>query len=140
MWLRIEKFDPEMHITLFGAFDTSQKCFCMAYIEQDTHKLVLQTSLRSSVRFKLFEFTQGRWYHVAISHKRPRTTTSARRVLHVDGALVDQVEMSLPHITAHRKFSRFSLFRDTTNIRKLNSETCITMVIIPGPYLGGSPS
>jgi beige protein homolog 1 len=96
MWLRIEKFDPEMHLTLFGAFDTSQKCFCMAYIEQDTHKLVLQTSLRSSVRFKSFEFTQGRWYHIVITHRRPRTTTSARAFLFVDGALADQVKCSYP--------------------------------------------
>jgi beige protein homolog 1 len=96
MWFRIEKFDPDMHITLFGAFDASQKCFCMIYIEQDTHKLVLQTSLRSSVRFKLFEFAQGRWYHIAISHKRPRTTSSARALLHVDGALVDQVKCTYP--------------------------------------------
>ena len=96
MWLRIEKFDPDMHLTLFGAFDASQKCFCMAYIEQDTHKIVLQTSLRSSVRFKMFEFSQGRWYHVVITHKRPRTTSSARALLYVDGALVDQVKCSYP--------------------------------------------
>ena len=96
MWLRIEKFDPEMHLTLFGCFDASQKCFCMAYIEQDTHKIVLQTSLRSSVRFKLFEFANGRWYHVVIAHKRPRTTSSARAILYVDGALVDQVKCSYP--------------------------------------------
>ena len=96
LWIRIEKFDPDMHLTLFGAFDASQKCFCMAYIEQDTHKLVLQTSLRSSVRFKLFEFAQGRWYHIVIAHKRPKTTSSARAILFVDGALVDQVKCSYP--------------------------------------------
>jgi hypothetical protein len=96
MWLRIEKFDPDMHLTLFGALDASQKCFCMAYIEQDTHKIVLQTSLRSSVRFKMFEFSHGRWYHVVITHKRPRTTSSARALLYVDGALVDQVKCSYP--------------------------------------------
>jgi len=96
MWLRIEKFDPEMHLTLFGCYDASQKCFCMAYIEQDTHKIVLQTSLRSSVRFKLFEFSHARWYHVVIAHKRPRTTSSARALLYVDGTLVDQVKCSYP--------------------------------------------
>jgi len=96
MWIRIEKFDPEMHLTLFGAFDATQKCFCMAYIEQDTHKLVLQTSLRSSVRFKIFEFTQGRWYHIVLSHRRPRTTSSARAYLYIDGTLVDQVKCSYP--------------------------------------------
>jgi hypothetical protein len=96
LWLRIEKFDPEMHLTLFGAFDTPQKCFCMAYIEQDTHKIVLQTSLRSSVRFKMFEFHQARWYHIVLAHKRPRTTTSARALLYVDGALVDQVKCTYP--------------------------------------------
>jgi beige protein homolog 1 len=95
-WLRIEKFDPDMHLTLFGVLDTSQKCFCMAYIEQDTHKIVLQTSLRSSVRFKMFEFSHGRWYHVVITHKRPRTTSSAKALLYVDGALVDQVKCSYP--------------------------------------------
>jgi beige protein homolog 1 len=103
MWLRIEKFDPDMHLTLFGAFDASQKCFCMAYIEQDTHKLVLQTSLRSSVRFKMFEFAHGRWYHVVITHKRPRTTSSARALLYVDGALVDQVKCSYPSAPPNSK-------------------------------------
>jgi hypothetical protein len=96
MWLRIERFDPEMHLTLFGAFDVSQKCFCMAYIELDTHKVVLQTSLRSSVRFKMFEFVQGKWYHIVVAHKRPRTTASARAFLYVDGQLVDQVKCSYP--------------------------------------------
>jgi len=95
-WFRIEKFDEEMHLTLFGAYDVSQKCFAMLYIEQDTHKLVLQTSLRSSVRFKLFEFNSGRWYHLALAHKRPRTTSSARAFLYVDGLLVDQVKCSYP--------------------------------------------
>ena len=107
MWLRIEKFDPEMHLTLFGAFDSTQKCFCMAYIEQDTHKLVLQTSLRSSVRFKLFEFTQGRWYHIVITHRRPRTTTSARAFLFVDGSLVDQVKCSYPMTPAGKIVQAF---------------------------------
>src|SRR2546430_10120507 len=68
----------------------------MAYIELDTHKVVLQTSLRSSVRFKLFEFVQGKWYHIVIAHKRPRTTASARAFLYVDGQLVDQVKCSYP--------------------------------------------
>jgi beige protein homolog 1 len=95
-WFRIEKFDSDMHLTLFGAYDVSQKCFAMLYIEQDTHKLVLQTSLRSSVRFKLVEFSTGRWYHFALAHKRPRTTSSARALLYVDGVLVDQVKCSYP--------------------------------------------
>jgi beige protein homolog 1 len=96
IWFRIEKFDPEMHVTLFGAFDTTQKSFCMAYIEQDTHKLVLQTSLRSSVRFKIFEFQSGRWYHLTLTHRRARATSSARAFLFVDGHLTDQIKCSYP--------------------------------------------
>jgi beige protein homolog 1 len=107
LWLRIEKFDPEMHLTLWGAFDLPQKCFCMAYIEQDTHKIVLQTSLRSSVRFKMFEFQTGRWYHVVLAHKRPRATSSARALLYVDGTLVDQVKCSYPSAPTKPPVSAF---------------------------------
>ena len=54
MWLQVVHFDPDSHTTIFGAFDSSQTCFILVYLEKDTHNLILQRSVTSSrpcVRF-----------------------------------------------------------------------------------------
>ncbi|KAL8716445.1 MAG: hypothetical protein Q9220_000352 [cf. Caloplaca sp. 1 TL-2023] len=99
LWLRIWKFDNKTHTTLFGAFDASQSCFILVYLEKDSHNLILQTSVtssRPSVRFKSISFQEKRWYHVAIAHRRPKTTSSSRVSLFVDGKFVEQVKASYP--------------------------------------------
>jgi len=99
LWLHITQFDPNAHTTVFGAFDASQTCFVLVYLEKDTHNLILQTSVsssRPSVRFKSVSFHQGRWYHVVIAHRRPKTTSSSRASLFVDGEFVEQVKSQYP--------------------------------------------
>ncbi|KAI9828211.1 MAG: hypothetical protein M1819_004596 [Sarea resinae] len=98
-WIRIDKFDPDAHTTIFGAFDASQTCFVLIYIEKDTRNFILQTSItssRPSVRFKSTKFEENRWYHVAVVHRRPRTTTSSRASLFVDGEFAEQVKCQYP--------------------------------------------
>jgi beige protein homolog 1 len=98
-WVRIDKFDPQMHTTIFGVFDTSQTCFLLAYIEKDTQKFILQTSVTSakaSVRFKSTIFEEGRWYHLGLVHRRPRTTSSSKAALYIDGEFVEQVKCQYP--------------------------------------------
>lgn len=95
----IVKFDPSVHTTLFGALDSSQTCFVLVYLEKDTHNLILQTSVTSSkpsVRFKSIAFQEGRWYHIAVVHRRPRTTTSSRASLFIDGEFMEQVKSNYP--------------------------------------------
>lgn len=94
-WLRVDKTDNDMHITLFGAFDPTYKTFVMAYIEKETNCLILQSSLKISVRFK-YEFRVGVWYSIAISHKRPRGTSSARATLYVDGQALETLKLPYP--------------------------------------------
>lgn len=99
VWLRIDKFDPNSHTTVFGAFDTSQTCFVLVYLERDTRNLILQTSVTSSkpsVRFKSMNFEERQWYHVCISHKRPRKISSSRASLFVNGEFVEQVKSQYP--------------------------------------------
>lgn len=99
LWFQIVRFDPNAHTTIFGAFDSSQTCFVLAYLEKDTHNLILQTSVsssRPSVRFKVISFKEQRWYHVVISHRRPKTTSSSRASLFVDGEFVEQVKAQYP--------------------------------------------
>ena len=99
MWLQVVDFDPESHTTLFGAFDSSQSCFVLIYLEKDTRNLILQTSVtasRPSVRFKSFVFDAGRWYHLCVVHRRPKTTTSSRASLFIDGEFVEQVKAQYP--------------------------------------------
>ncbi|KAK5123715.1 hypothetical protein LTR85_002351 [Meristemomyces frigidus] len=99
-WVRIDEFDPQCHTTLFGAFDTTQACFVLIYLEKDSHQLILQTSVRSSrpsVRFKSTRFEAGRWYHIALVHRR--TTSDPRQspaVLFVDGEFAEQVKCGYP--------------------------------------------
>ncbi|KAL8895603.1 MAG: hypothetical protein Q9192_003538 [Flavoplaca navasiana] len=99
LWLQIVKFDNNAHTTLFGAFDASQTCFVLLYLEKDSHSLILQTSVtstRPSVRFKTVSFSEGRWYHVALAHRRPKATFSSRVSLFVNGNFVEQVKSNYP--------------------------------------------
>jgi len=98
-WIYVDHFDPNTHTTIFGAFDTTQTCFILAYLEKDTHSLILQTSVtasRPSVRFKSTVFQERRWYHVALVHRRPRTMTSSKAILYVNGEFTEQVTCRYP--------------------------------------------
>ncbi|PQE33629.1 beige BEACH domain-containing protein [Rutstroemia sp. NJR-2017a WRK4] len=98
-WIFVDKFDPNAHTTIFGAYDETQTCFLLAYLEQDTHNFILQTSIsssRPSVRFKSTVFQERRWYHIAIVHRRPRTMTSSKAILYVDGEFAEQVKCQYP--------------------------------------------
>jgi len=98
-WIHIDQFDANAHTTIFGAFDSSQTCFVLAYLERDTHNFILQTSVtssRPSVRFKSTVFKEKRWYHIAIVHRRPRTITSSKAALYVDGEFAEQVKCQYP--------------------------------------------
>ncbi|KAG8525770.1 uncharacterized protein KY384_000530 [Bacidia gigantensis] len=101
MWFQVVQFDSNSHTTLFGAFDSSQSCFVLVYLERDTHHLILQTSIKSSrpsVRFKSVSFQEGCWYHIALTHKRPRTTSSSKASLFVNGEFVEQVKSQYPSL------------------------------------------
>ena len=99
-WIRIENFDKDCHTTLFGAFDASQTCFILTYLEKDSHQLILQTSIRSSrpsVRFKSTQFAAGRWYHVALVHrKNAADLRQSSAVVFVDGEFTEQVKCAYP--------------------------------------------
>ncbi|KAK2756534.1 hypothetical protein FQN54_005427 [Arachnomyces sp. PD_36] len=105
IWARFDQFDPNAHTTIFGAFDATQTCFVLAYLEKDTRNFILQTSIkgsRPSVRFKSAVFTPGRWYHICVIHKRPRTTTSSRASLFINGEFVEQLKAEYPCVPANR--------------------------------------
>ena len=106
MWFQMTQFDPNSHTTIFGAFDASQACFVLVYLEKDTHNLILQTSIKSSrpsVRFKSTSFREGCWYHIALVHRRPRPTSSSRASLFVNGEFVEQVKSQYPALPPKMK-------------------------------------
>ena len=99
LWFQVWKYDPNAHTTLFGAFDSTQTCFVLVYLEKDSHQLIFQTSVtssRPSVRFKSVAFREGRWYHIALAHRRPSTTHSSRVSLFVNGNFAEQVKSNYP--------------------------------------------
>lgn len=100
LWFQIVHFDSASHTTIFGAFDASQTCFVLVYLEKDTHNLILQTSVtssRPSVRFKSTVFKERRWYHVVIAHRRPnKGASSSRASLFINGDFVEQVKSLYP--------------------------------------------
>ncbi|KAL9038355.1 MAG: hypothetical protein Q9214_005310 [Letrouitia sp. 1 TL-2023] len=122
MWLYVDKFDINAHTTLFGAFDSSQTCFVLVYLERDTKNLILQTSVtssRPSVRFKSVSFREKQWYYIAIAHRRPRTISSSRASLFVDGEFVEQVKSHYPLTSPPNKASMESKLHDPAS-RKHN--------------------
>ena len=99
LWIQIVRFDAAAHTTVFGAFDPSQTCFVLVYLEKDTHNLILQTSVKSSrpsVRFKSISFKQSQWYHIVIVHRRPKLTYSSRASLFVNGEFIEQLKSHYP--------------------------------------------
>lgn len=99
VWARFDQFDSGTHTTIFGAFDASQTCFLLAYLEKDTRHFILQTSIRGprpSVRFRSLVFEPNRWYHICVVHKRPRSTSSSRAALFIDGQFVEQQKIEYP--------------------------------------------
>lgn len=100
-WVRFDDFDLNTHTTIFGAFDASQTCFVLAYVEKDTRKFILQTSIRGprpSVRFKSTTFEAGRWYHICLVHRKPKLASSSRASLFVDGEFVEQLKIEYPSV------------------------------------------
>ncbi|KAI4729600.1 beach-domain-containing protein [Aureobasidium sp. EXF-10728] len=98
-WIKIDQFDSDCHTTIFGAFDASQTCFVLVYIEKDTHQLILQTSVtakRPSVRFKKFRCGAGEWYHIAVVHRPSRTSSSSPAILYVNGRCIEEQHCPYP--------------------------------------------
>ncbi|KAE8151119.1 hypothetical protein BDV25DRAFT_100324 [Aspergillus avenaceus] len=99
VWARFDQFDSSTHTTIFGAFDASQTCFLLAYLEKDTRNFILQTSIkgsRPSVRFKSIAFEPNRWYHICVVHKKPRPPSHSRGSLFIDGEFVEQLRIEYP--------------------------------------------
>lgn len=122
-WIYIDQFDANSHTTIFGAFDSTQTCFVLAYLERDTHNFILQTSVtssRPSVRFKSTVFQEGRWYHIAIVHRRPKTMSSSKAVLYVDGEFAEQVKCQYPAYPPISNNSTESFASFTSSISKTN--------------------
>lgn len=119
VWARFDHFERSAHTTIFGAFDPSQTCFLLAYLEKDTGNLILQTSIkgpRPSVRFKSVAFEANRWYHISLVHRKPRPPSSSRASLFVDGEFVEQLKIEYPHAPAtgsSTKSSRVQAFFGT---------------------------
>jgi len=101
LWLKIDKFDPTCHTTLFGAFDANQSCFVLVYLDKDSRQLVLQTSVssaRPSVRFKILSFEPDVRYHIILTHHRASQLAS----LYVDGKLLEHVDCLYPRPPADK--------------------------------------
>lgn len=110
IWARFDQFDPHSHTTIFGAFDSRQACFVLAYLEKDTRHFILQTSIngpRPSVRFRSTAFKQGQWYHICVIHRRARATAPSRASLFVNGEFVEQLKIDYPSVPVARPTARY---------------------------------
>lgn len=120
LWFNVISFDPNCHTTIFGAYESSQTCFVLVYLEKDSHNLILQTSVtssRPSVRFKSTSFEENHWYHVAIVHRKARTTVSSRASLFINGDFVEQVRSSYPVTPPTPKVSNDRLGPDHESVQ-----------------------
>ncbi|KAK3330480.1 hypothetical protein B0H66DRAFT_598017 [Apodospora peruviana] len=122
-WVRIDKFDPNSHTTLFGVFDSTQTCFLLAYLEKDTKNFILQTSVtssRPSVRFKSTAFKEHKWYHIAVVHRRPKTMVTSKASLFVNGEFAEQIRSSYPSAPPISNGSTESFASFTSSSNKTN--------------------
>ena len=122
-WIKVDSYDPAAHTTLFGVFDATQTCFVLMYLEKDTHNFILQTSVFSnkpSVRFKSVSFRENKWYHIAIVHRRPKTMSSSKASLYVNGEFAEQLRCNYPHTPplsngSNESFASFNSTQNKTN-------------------------
>jgi ribosome-associated translation inhibitor RaiA len=123
-WVRVDKYDPNCHTTLFGAYDTTQTCFVMAYIEKDTRRFILQTSMQNSssgvpsIRFKkTATFEEGRWYHIAIVHRRAKSMGlgTPKASLYIDGDFTEAMKCPYPAVPPMLTASHDSFASITSN-------------------------
>ncbi|PNS13901.1 Beige 1 [Sphaceloma murrayae] len=97
-WARFNRFDKRSHTTIFGAFDATQTCFVLAYLERSTQQLILQTSVTlpsPSVRFKRTQFLPDIWYHICLVHRPPLSGLFGEALLFVNGRYVERKEKCL---------------------------------------------
>lgn len=123
-WVRVDKYDPNCHTTLFGAYDKTQTCFVMAYIEKDTRRFILQTSVQNSssgipsIRFKKAPtFEEGRWYHIAIVHRRAKSMGlgTPKASLYIDGDFAEAMKCPYPAMPPVPSSSHESFASITSN-------------------------
>lgn len=104
-WIRVDDFDTNCHTTLFGAYDDTQTCFLMAYLEKDSRCFILQTymghstGIVPSVRFKKApRFEKGRWYHITVVHRRAKAIgmSTPKASLFVDGEFTETMKAHYP--------------------------------------------
>jgi beige protein homolog 1 len=120
-WIKVDKFDPASHTTLFGVFDSTQTCFFLAYLEKDTRNFILQTSVtsqRPSVRFRGFVFQENQWFHIAVVHRRPKTMSASKASLYVNGEFVEQLRASYPALPPPSNASTESFASFTSSSHK----------------------
>ena len=122
-WLRVDSYEAASHTTLFGLYDVTQTCFLLMYLEKDTRNFILQTSVFSnkpSIRFRTVSFTEGKWYHIALVHRRPKTMISSKAALYVNGDFVEQMRCNYPSTPplsnrANESFASFNSNQSKTN-------------------------
>ncbi|KAI1434130.1 beige/BEACH domain-containing protein [Xylaria sp. CBS 124048] len=120
-WVKVDKFDPASHTTLFGVFDSTQTCFLLTYLEKDTRNFILQTSVtsqRPSVRFRSLVFEENKWYHIALVHRRPKTMTASKASLYVNGEFIEQMRASYPALPPPSNSSTESFASFTSSSQK----------------------
>ncbi|KAF2014521.1 beach-domain-containing protein [Aaosphaeria arxii CBS 175.79] len=126
-WIRVDKYDPNCHTTIFGAYDDTQTCFLMAYLEKDTRCFILQTymghssGIVPSVRFKKApRFVEGRWYHIAIVHRRAKAMGlgAHKASLYVDGEFTESMKAHYPSHPPVLESSHESFASITSNSSK----------------------
>ena len=143
VWVNFDDFDPNEHTTIFGAFDASQSCFVLAYLEKDTRNFILQTSIHSdrpSVRFKSVKFQTGRWYHICIVHKRARTMSPARASLFVDGEFVEQLKLQYPSSPPAQTNASSSLPSSYSKGGRVQAFLGTPQDLVPNPSKGSKKS
>ncbi|TLD38946.1 beach-domain-containing protein [Venturia nashicola] len=98
-WIRVDKFDADVHTTIFGAYDSTQTSFILVYLEKDARQFILQTSVRArtpSVRFRNVKFKEHEWYHVALVQRRPKIGNTSSASLYVNGQLCERQKVQYP--------------------------------------------
>ncbi|ORX90609.1 beach-domain-containing protein [Basidiobolus meristosporus CBS 931.73] len=96
-WVQVFKFDATTNVHVLSLSDSDERSNLDIFIEGHSRNLVVETAPNQFVRFESFSFRDGVWYHLAVSHSKPRLSIIGSTLsMYIDGVLVDQYRSNYP--------------------------------------------
>ncbi|KAJ1531156.1 hypothetical protein HK096_007973 [Nowakowskiella sp. JEL0078] len=91
LWIRVQKFDSSFDIPILGIMDEENHVRLLITLENGSRRKLRIQTLKNTVCYEKFQFSENEWYHVALVHQKPRISSSFLD-LYVNGKLIERLK------------------------------------------------